>query len=42
MKECPFAKYSKLFGEPGKGIHSFRVFDIAVFDVLYSLLLLGY
>ena len=38
MKECPFAKYSKLFGETGKGVHSFRVFDISVFDVLVTII----
>ena len=29
----PLCKYSNLFGIPGKGMHSFRIFDIAVWDV---------
>jgi hypothetical protein len=32
---CP---YKHILGEPKKGIHSFRVMDIAIMDVLMSLL----
>lgn len=32
-------KYKNLFGEPGKGAHSIRIFNIAVVDVLATLLL---
>ena len=28
----------KAFGEPKKGIHSYRIFDIAYLDVLFTLL----
>lgn len=38
MRVCDF---KNLFGEPGKGLHSIRVFDIAVVDVLATLLV-GY
>lgn len=31
-------KYKNLFGEPGIGIHSFRIFNISVLDVLVVLL----
>lgn len=31
-----FCKYKNLLGEPRKGIHSYRVWDIAVFDVLLT------
>ena len=33
---CPF---KNILGEPGKGIHSIRVFDIAIVDVLLTVLL---
>jgi hypothetical protein len=38
MRLCDF---KNLFGEPGRGLHSIRVFDIAVVDVLATLLV-GY
>jgi len=31
-----FCKYKNLLGEPRKGVHSFRINDIAVFDVLLT------
>lgn len=31
-------KYKNLFGEPRKGIHSIRLFDIAIVDVLLTVL----
>lgn len=30
-------KYSSLFGNPGQGAHSYRVFNIAIVDVLLTL-----
>lgn len=27
-------KYSNLIGEPGKGIHSYRIFNLAIVDLL--------
>ena len=35
MKLC---KYKNIFGEPGKGIHSYRIFNIAIFDVLATII----
>ena len=35
----PLCKYKNVFGELGKGIHSYRIMDIAVFDVLITLFL---
>lgn len=32
-------KYKNIFGKPGTGVHSFRVFNIAVVDVLLTILL---
>ena len=34
-----FCKYKDVLGEPKTGLHSYRVFDIAVFDVLLTFLL---
>ena len=31
-------KYKNLFGEPGKGPHSYRIFGIAIVDVLLTIL----
>lgn len=31
-------KYKNILGEPGKGIHSFRIFNIAIVDVLLTIL----
>lgn len=32
-------KYSNIFGAPGTGIHSIRIFDIAVVDLLLTMIL---
>jgi hypothetical protein len=31
-------KYKDLLGEPGKGIHSYRIFNIAIADVVLTIL----
>jgi hypothetical protein len=31
-------KYKNILGESGKGVHSYRIFNIAVFDVLATVL----
>jgi hypothetical protein len=31
-------KYKNYFGEPGKGVHSHRIFNIAIVDVIQTLL----
>ena len=31
-------KYSNMLGVPGKGIHKYRIFNIAIVDVLLSIL----
>ena len=33
--------YKNMLGEVGKGIHSYRLFDIAIFDVLLTILAAG-
>jgi hypothetical protein len=32
-------RYNNIFGEIGKGIHSYRIFDIAIIDVLLTILI---
>lgn len=34
-----FCKYKNIFGEPGKSVHSYRLYDIAVVDVLCTVIL---
>jgi len=32
-------RYKNIFGEPGKGVHSYRVFNLAIVDVISTFLL---
>lgn len=38
MNYCPFAKYSNIFGEPNKGVHSYRLFGVAIVDVILTII----
>jgi uncharacterized membrane protein YcaP (DUF421 family) len=38
---CIFKEYSDIFGKPKTGFHAFRIFDIAVNDLLGTILLSG-
>jgi len=31
-------KYKDIFGKPGQGVHSLRIFNIAIFDTVLTLL----
>ena len=31
-------KYKNYFGEPGKGVHSYRIFNIAIVDMMMTLI----
>ena len=33
-----FCKYKNMFGEPKEGIHSYRIFDVAIMDVLQTVI----
>ena len=33
---CIFKKYKDALGKPGKGVHSVRIFNIALFDVFLT------
>lgn len=32
---CP---YKDIFGKPGEGVHSYRVFDVAIVDVIFTVI----
>ena len=34
-----FCKYKDSLGKPGEGLHSYRILDIAIMDVLFTILL---
>jgi hypothetical protein len=34
-----FSEYKNIFGEVGKGVHSYRIFNIAIVDVFLTVLL---
>lgn len=36
---CPFKKYSQIFGIPNEGAHSYRFLDTAVVDYILTILL---
>lgn len=38
MTFCPFIKFNKIFGSPGKGVHSFRLLNTALVDYVLTLL----
>lgn len=35
---CPFKEFSNIFGKPNEGVHSYRIFNIAIVDVIATLL----
>lgn len=35
---CIFKKYSEIFGKVNTGVHSYRLFNIAIIDLLLTLL----
>ena len=36
---CIFKHHSDILGTPGKGVHKFRMFDIAIMDLFFTLLI---
>ncbi len=30
-------KYKDIFGKPGQGVHKYRLFDIAIIDVIFTI-----
>jgi len=35
---CPLKKFKEIFGREGEGVHSIRIFNIAIVDVLLTIL----
>lgn len=35
---CQFSKYKNIFGKPKEGPHSYRIMNIAMVDVLFTIL----
>ena len=33
-----FCQYKKIFGDPGTGLHSYRIFDIAMADLIMTII----
>lgn len=33
---CIFAKYKDIFGKPREGVHSIRIFDFAIIDIIMT------
>lgn len=40
MFDVDLTKYKNIFGEPGKGAHKYRVFNVAIVDVIATILLI--
>lgn len=38
MAFCPFRYFTNIFGKPGEGVHSYRFFNIAVVDVIATII----
>lgn len=38
MTLCPFVKFNKIFGIPGKGVHSLQILDTAMVDYIFTIL----
>ena len=38
MSYCPFRKYSEIFGKVNEGVHSYRIFNIAIIDVISTII----
>jgi hypothetical protein len=38
MSICPFKAYSEIFGKPNEGIHSYRILDLAIVDIIMTII----
>ena len=36
---CPLSKYKDIFGKPRTGIHKYRFFDVAIIDVIGTIII---
>lgn len=39
MDKLNLCQYKNIFGKPNEGVHRFRILDLAIFDVLLTILL---
>lgn len=39
---CPLGKYSESLGIPNEGVHSYRLFDVAIVDVIMTIVASGF
>ncbi len=39
MSNLNFCKYKDIFGKPNQGLHSYRIFDIAMIDFILTIIL---
>jgi uncharacterized membrane protein YcaP (DUF421 family) len=35
---CPFRYLSEIFGRPNEGVHSYRIFDLAIVDIIMTII----
>jgi hypothetical protein len=38
MSLCPFKAYSEIFGKPNQGVHSYRILDLAIADIIMTII----
>jgi hypothetical protein len=38
MSFCPFKAYSEIFGKPKQGVHSYRILDLAIADIIMTII----
>jgi len=38
ISRCPFSYYKNIFGKEGEGVHSYRILDIAMIDVIMTII----
>lgn len=36
---CPFKQFSEIFGRPNEGVHSYRFFNLAMVDVIGTIVI---
>ena len=36
---CPFKQFSEIFGRPNEGVHSYRFFNLAIVDVIGTIVI---
>jgi hypothetical protein len=34
----PLSEYKNIFGKPNEGVHSYRIFNLAIIDVIFTII----